>query len=137
MYTPEPLTDERTLKENERCLEVGDRILNKIKSRLGAKNRTIQVFGSEDYVPLGNPAKNLRELRRKCGISLRELSFVSGIHDTTLSRYEHGHRPIGADSALRLSHTFFVDVITFYMKHFSTITAYYSDEGMKFPRGTE
>ena len=52
----------------------------------------------------------LRELRRKCGITMKELGAVIGVAESTISQYETGKRQPDYETLLKLSEYFGVSV---------------------------
>lgn len=52
----------------------------------------------------------LRELRKKCGLTMKELGATLGVAESTISQYETGKRQPDYEMLLRLSELFGVSV---------------------------
>lgn len=52
----------------------------------------------------------LRELRKKCGLTLKELGTVIGVAESTISQYETGKRQPDYETLLKLGEYFGVSV---------------------------
>lgn len=79
-----------------------DDLLDELKSEYyEAKRRASLAEVAELLVPIEQAGRTIRERRTKQGLTLEQLSDLSGVSYVTLSRVERGHLNVRLDSLLK------------------------------------